>query len=172
MMELALTPAELATATFALLTVFASSSAAFVQDMRKALLGLWVAGLAAGAMYLTVGQELLAVVQWIAASVTTLTLLFSAALYGDPGKDRAVSPVRIAGPALLGLGFVILIWFGGISFRTEESVVPSSGSSLATLGHTLLERHLVAIEIVALLFLAATIGAGVLTRKIRGEESK
>ncbi len=165
-----LSSAEIATAVFALLTVAAASVAAFVRDMRRALLGLWASGLAAGAMYLTVGQELLAVVQWISASIATLTLLFSAALYGDP-SDRAgakgAQAVRAVGPGLMSIGFVALVWFGGVSFRTEESVVPSAGGSLATLGQTVLERHLVAVEIVALLFLAATIGAGVLTRKIR-----
>jgi NADH:ubiquinone oxidoreductase subunit 6 (subunit J) len=159
--------AEIATAIFALMTVGSACVAAFVQDMRKALLGLWAAGLSAGAMYLTVGQELLAIIQWVSASVATLTLLFSVALYGDPGAKRSMNRVRAIGPAFMSMGFVILTWFGAVAFRNDAPVVLNTGSSLATLGQTLLERHLVAVEIVALLFLAATIGAGVLTRKIR-----
>ena len=52
---------------FALITLGAVGMATFVSDLRRAVLSLWVAGLGIGAIYLTLGAELLAVVRGLEA---------------------------------------------------------------------------------------------------------
>ena len=51
------------------LAVTAAAFAAFVRDLRRAVLALWIASLAVGGVYLSLNAELLAVVQWIASTL-------------------------------------------------------------------------------------------------------
>src|SRR4051812_40757209 len=92
---------------FASLTFISAAFASFAPDLRRSNLALWVAGLSAGALYLTLGAELLAVVQWIVSTLVAISLLFFSSMYGAPQaaskKLDAKAVLKIALPILLGL---------------------------------------------------------------------
>src|SRR3954463_9439017 len=99
---------------FASLTFISAAFASFAPDLRRSNLALWVAGLSAGALYLTLGAELLAIVQWIVSTLVTISLLFFSSMYGAPqskaGKWDARRVLRTGLPVLLGLLFAAIIW--------------------------------------------------------------
>ncbi|HUP56101.1 MAG TPA: NADH-quinone oxidoreductase subunit J [Bdellovibrionota bacterium] len=157
---------------FAALTLLAAVVASFAQDLRRSNLALWVAGLSAGALYLTLGAELLAIVQWIVSTLVTISLLFFSSMYGSsqesrkPGEPRSFLrrclPVLL--PMLLGLTFAAIIWHGGGHLPDESLAVPQDGSGLQALGKALTEKHLLSLEVLALTLFLVLIGGGVVAR--------
>src|ERR1700761_6658818 len=68
---------------FAGITLSAVLLATFVNQMRRAILALWVAGLGIGALYLTIGAEFLAIIQWIVSTLVTISFVFFAVMFGE-----------------------------------------------------------------------------------------
>ena len=144
--------------------------ATFIGDVRRAVLALWIAGLAIGGLYLTLGAEFLAIIQWIVATLVAICFIFFSAMFGDYGASGTVVPwrARIRGlPAvLLGLAFAGVIWFGAKGLATGEVVPigPVAGTDLLAVGKDLVGSHLITLEVLALTLLLVVVGGGILAR--------
>ncbi len=153
---------------FGILIVGAALLAALSRDLKQALLALWGAGLAAGGLYLYLGAEFLAVIQWILSTVITISLLFSAILFGEFREEGLRDGPKFSWKVLLmglplGLGFAIGVLLGveGSGLTTPAEV---GGGTLRALGRVLQDEHLLALEIVPIILFLFLIGAGVVAR--------
>src|SRR4051812_19130337 len=113
---------------FAGITLSAVLMATFVRYMRRAILALWVAGLGVGAIYLTVGAEFLAIIQWIVSTLVTISFVFFSVMFGEynapktPIKGEGILVVLLS--LLLGAAFATVIWLGSHGLP-ESALVPS-----------------------------------------------
>lgn len=153
---------------FAGLTVVSATVASFAPDLRRSNLALWLAGLSAGALYLTLGAELLAIVQWIVSTLVAISLLFFSSMYGAsrelPEGTGARRWAKIVLPLLLGLLFAVIIWHGAGFLDVELISPPVQGNDLKTLGTELATKHLFSLEVLALTLFLVLVGGGVIAR--------
>jgi NADH:ubiquinone oxidoreductase subunit 6 (subunit J) len=158
--------------SFGAVTLGAAAWAALAPDIRRAVLALWVAGLAAGGLYLTLGSELLAIVQWIVSTVTAISFLFFSVVFG---QFRAVErPGRWARTGLAALaGFAVAALLGWAAVRMGHDPAPEEvtrlvpGSDLVSLGKVFTGEHFLSLEILGVLMFMVLVGAGVLARPDR-----
>jgi NADH:ubiquinone oxidoreductase subunit 6 (subunit J) len=153
---------------FSLITLLAVLIAAFVSDVRRATLSLWLAGLSVGCIYLTLGVEVLAIMQWIVSTLATISFVFFAVMFGEYGADLEKRSNRSLLFIVLGLlaggAFSAMSWFGGQEIPVRLLNVPTEGNDILALGKTLTENHLLSLEVLALTLLLALIGGGVIAR--------
>jgi NADH:ubiquinone oxidoreductase subunit 6 (subunit J) len=64
-------------------TVAFAAAAALTSDLRRSTTSLWLAGLMAGAFYLSLGAEYLAVIQWILSTVVSIAFVFFSVMFGE-----------------------------------------------------------------------------------------
>ncbi len=150
------------------ITLSGALLATFAGDLRVAALALWLTGLGAGGIDLSMGAEFLAVVQWVVSTLITLVLLTYSLAYGEyglkderPGAKRGISAIL---PVILGMSFTSIVWVGTRHLPSAGYFEPAPGPDLAVLGRVLMERHLLSLEILAVLLFLALVGAGVLAR--------
>ncbi len=143
--------------------------AVFVGDIRRAVFALWGAGMGAGGIYLSLGFELLAVVQWIVSTLVAISFVFYSVMFGEYGVAdprplgrRAVSAIL---PLIIGLAVTGVIWLGlrGLS-DLPGAVAPAQGQNLGGLGSTLIEENFLSLDILALTLFLVIVGAGVIAR--------
>ena len=159
---------------FAGITLGAVLSATFVGDIRRAVLSLWVAGLGIGAIYLTLGAEVLAIVQWIVSTLVAISFVFFSAMFGEygPGEgfkfDRRLIKTGLG--VLVGAAFAWVIWFGAGQLPEEQLVQPVEGTDIAALGKALTGQHLLSLEVLALTLFLVLVGGGVIARPDGGDQ--
>lgn len=152
------------------IAVTAGAFAAFVGDLRRAVLSLWIASLAVGGVYLSLNAELLAVVQWIASTLVAISFMFYAVMFGEYGasedgpvpRSRRMLPIIL--PLLLGVGFCGTLWVGASNFAKAK---PGSGmfqQSVSTIGTALAQDHMLSLEILALTLFIVIVGSGAIAR--------
>ena len=159
---------------FAIITFIAVLMATFETHMRRAILALWVAGIGVGAMYLTVGAEFLAIIQWIASTLVAISFVFFAVMFGeyhtplprggDHGRLLAILAI------LLGAAFAIIIGLGSGQIPEGSLNLVTQESDLGTLGRKLTQDHLLSLEVLALTLFLVLVGGGVIARS-EGEDS-
>lgn len=153
---------------FPVITLAAVFMAAFVPDIRRATLALWVAGLSLGCIFLTLGAEVLAIMQWLISTLVAISTVFFAAMFGEYGGEK--SGIRNRSFLSIGLalaaGFLFsgLIWFGGSEVPTSLMVVPTEGNDIAALGRNLTDNHLLSLEVLGLTLFLVLVGGGVIAR--------
>ncbi|MGZ3698551.1 MAG: hypothetical protein ACXWP5_10475, partial [Bdellovibrionota bacterium] len=64
-------------------TLSACATATLVGNIRRAALALWVASLGVGGIYLTMGAELLAVIQWVVSTLVAISFVFFSVMFGE-----------------------------------------------------------------------------------------
>ena len=154
--------------------------ATFVGDIRKAIMSLWLTGLGVGGLYLLMGAELLAIVQWVVSTLVAMGFLFYAVMFGEYGLGDSRPPLKRAAaaffPTLLGAGFVAVLWYGASelkgftdiqpeAFRTSGMTAQNLGeTNLTLLGRVLADEHLLSLEILALTLFLVVLGSGVVAR--------
>lgn len=151
-----------------LITLSAAVMAAFVGDIRRATLALWVAGLGIGGIYLSVGAEVLAIIQWVVSTLIAISFIFFSVMFGEYGAGR----MRMDRKALIGTGlalaagaaFAVTAWMGFSRLSGEQLAIPGAGNDLAALGKSLTEDHLLSVEVLALTLFLVLIGGGVVAR--------
>lgn len=152
-----------------MLVLWVCSAMAFVSgfvaciatDLRRSALALWVCGLALGGVYLTLGAEFIAIVQWIISTLIAMSLIFYTVLLG--AKEPAHSWWSVGLSSALGLGFfATLLW--GLSDLVRKRPPGGDSKSLIELGDLLISKHLFIMEILGLLLFLVIIGVGVLAR--------
>jgi NADH:ubiquinone oxidoreductase subunit 6 (subunit J) len=153
---------------FSVITLLAVLTAAFVSDVRRATLALWLAGLSVGCIFLTLGVEVLAIMQWMISTLATISFVFFAVMFGEYGADHEKRSNRsilfIVLGLLAGAAFSAMIWFGGGEIPERLLTVPTEGNDIIALGKSLTENHLLSLEVLALTLLLALIGGGVISR--------
>jgi NADH:ubiquinone oxidoreductase subunit 6 (subunit J) len=150
--------------------VLSAFLAAVMSDVRSATLWLWVAGLGAGGVYLSVGAELLAVIQWIVATVVAIGFVFYSVMFGEFGSQAREKPVRqlIQSVLPIGVGLIFegMLWLGsGPGFLGMPMIqgVPQA-QDLSGTGRVLARDHLLSVEILGLILLLLVVGSGVIAR--------
>jgi NADH:ubiquinone oxidoreductase subunit 6 (subunit J) len=153
---------------FAGITLAAVLTAAFVGDLRRAVLALWVAGLGIGAIYLTLGAEVLAIIQWVVSTLVTISFVFFTAMFGEygPGEgfkiDRRLIKTGLG--LLAGGAFAWVIALGAGQLPEEQTVHPQDGTDVAAVGKALTGPNLLSLEVLALTLFLVLIGGGVIAR--------
>ncbi len=156
----------------AALTISCAVLATFLSDLRRAALALWLSALSVGGLYLALGAEVLAIVQWILSTLATISFLFHSVMFGEYGTTavpaRGRGWVSAIGPLLAGgaFGWIILLGFAQFSqkislgFWAEE--IPIQG--LSEMGSVLASKHLLSVEILGLTLFLVIVGVGVIAR--------
>jgi len=171
-----------------LLALSSAVTACLMEDMRRAVLSLWVCGLSVGGLYLALGAELLAVVQWILSTLIAIAFIFYAMMFGEYGRLRpepepAGEPwsariLRAVLPALAAAGFTAMIVFGASEISgnglTEFGPNPAmngaeimANENLDVVGRMLAGNHFISMELLGLTLFLVIIGSGVVARPER-----
>jgi NADH:ubiquinone oxidoreductase subunit 6 (subunit J) len=161
-------------AVFSAIALISSGVAAWAKSMRQAVLALWIVGLCCGAVYLSVGDEAVAVVQWIVSTLVAVAFLLYSAMLGEMEVTKKKSDVRKKNnekdavlqllPLALGAGFAGIVYLGSGGMPKEFFDVPTQASDLLSVGRALLDRHFLSLEVLGLLFLLTLVGGGVVAR--------
>jgi NADH:ubiquinone oxidoreductase subunit 6 (subunit J) len=159
---------------FAGITLSAGIMATFEKKMRRAILALWVAGIGVGAMYLTVGAEFLAIIQWIVSTLVTISFVFFSVMFGEfnapPARsEKKGSQLILALSILLGATFTAIIWLGARELPEISMVLSKEGGDLASVGKMLTQDNLLSLEVLALILFLVLLGGGVVARSDGGE---
>lgn len=158
---------------FTAMTLIAAWFSAFSPGIHRATLALWLTGLGMGGIYITIGAEVLAIVQWIVSTLVAVSFVFFSVMFGEYQntvpllKNKRVLSYVLA-PAL-GVAFASVIWLGSRSFLEDLSAIPTDGSDLKALGKSLVEDHLLSLEVLALTLFLTLVGGGVIARPERSE---
>lgn len=169
---------------FVAIALGGGAAAALVENMRTATLSLWIASLAVGGVYLTLGAEALAIVQWIVSTLAAISFIFFAAMFGE--YDRATSEERVSssgGPwmarlqsisraqivafglsAVIGIAFVLVVWQGSADLPEGTLAIPDKNNDLIALGRVLIDHHLLSLEVLATTLFLVLVGGGIIAR--------
>jgi len=159
---------------FAVVLVAASVFATFSKNIRSSILALWICGLGTGAFYLTVGTELLAIVQWIVATIVAISFIFFAVTFGEYSKADNPTGGRSTLFTILGVSIGILLpallWLG--LGPTPDSALgsPADASDLGAIGTKLVSENFLSLEILGVSLLVAIVGGGVIARPLKNTE--
>ncbi len=158
---------------FAGIALAAVLMATFVGHMRVAILSLWVAGLSVGAVYLTLGAEFLAIVQWIVSTLVTISFLFFAVMFGEyhPPESKRSNKTLFVQAISLVLGCIFAILLGLVSYQLPSAPQTdfADGSDLKMVGRLLTQSNLLSLEVLALTLFLVLVGGGVVARSEGGE---
>jgi NADH:ubiquinone oxidoreductase subunit 6 (subunit J) len=160
---------------FAGITLSAVLMATFENHMRRAVLALWVAGIGVGAMYLTVGAEFLAVIQWIVSTLTAISFIFFSVMFGEYHSPTPKAGVQgrlfVILALILGATFAAVIGIGSEELRESTLTLVLQESDLGTIGKKLTAEHLLSLEVLALTLFLVLVGGGVIARNEGGNAS-
>lgn len=159
--------------SFAAITLAAALVATFTQNMRSAILALWVAGLGVGAVYLTIEAEFLAIVQWMVSTLLTITFVFFAVMFGEynPIKKRRsrYEILLVIFSVIIGTGFSFVIALGTQGLLTDPTLLKGGPTDLKALGKLLVEQNFLSLEVLALTLFLVLVGGGVVARFERSD---
>ena len=160
---------------FAGITLSAVLMATFVSHTRHAILALWVAGLGIGALYLTVGAEFLAIVQWIVSTLVTISFVFFAVMFGEFNHPRSQSSPKkgrflVFLSILLGAAFAGVIGLGSRELPVSKLAQENFSGDLSNVGRALTQENLLSLEVLALILFLVLVGGGVIARSEGGPQ--
>ena len=160
------------------ITLSAAVVATFSRDGRRAALSLWITGLGAGGLYLSLGAELLAIVQWIVSTLVAISFIFYAVMFGEYGEP-AVLPKesffkrgsKLLMQLALGITFGVTIWFATKDSQSQGMpMLPAEPKGMLELGRSLVGDHLLSLEVLALTLFLVLVGAGSTARPEAADE--
>lgn len=179
---------------FGSVAVLGAGVAVVSKDFSKVVLSLWITGIATGCVFQSLGAEVLAVLQWVAATLVALALLVFSLLFGEAknaqtsGKftrEAIVAAIRAgkwvpaSAAVLAGLGFALVLVLASpeVSLHAGGQVAAEAGNDLAAVGAHVADHHMLSFEVLAFALLAAVVGGGAVARpdasvgSAAGEES-
>ncbi len=157
--------------------VASAGAATFIGNIRRAIISLWICGLMVGGLFLSLGAEVLAIVQWIVATLGALAFMFYAVMFGEkehedkrPVKQRVLVSIL---PILIGVGFTLLVWSGTQSqiSNSAEMIISEPPQNASVLGISISENHFLSLEVLAIMLFLAIVGTGVMARSDEGDQS-
>jgi NADH:ubiquinone oxidoreductase subunit 6 (subunit J) len=165
---------------FAAIAVLSALVAALYRDARRVVLALWVCGMCFGAIFLSFGAEVLAIVQWIVTTMVGISLLFFSSMFGELGS-KELSEIRsrrdnfdLLQASMVGFAFIAILGVALLRFRPDAEWLshlaasgasgPQSGQDLQALGQLLTEKHFISLEVLGITLLLVLVGGGVLAR--------
>lgn len=167
---------------FSAIALGGALTATVVQGMRRATLALWITGLAMGCLFLTMGAETLAILQWIISTLVAIALFFFAVMFGEYESEKCehvpfyktlnrkmVASGIIA--TVVGLAFAAIIYLGASDFPVSQTPAPAQGNDLASLGKVMVENHILTLEVLALTLFLVLVGGGVVARPESAENN-
>jgi NADH:ubiquinone oxidoreductase subunit 6 (subunit J) len=140
--------------------------AALSKDTRHVVLGLWVCGMSMGGIFLSFGAEVLAMAQWIVATLGGVSLLMASSMCGELGKKVASrrATFDLLQAIIVGVGMTAVFGVALFRFQPEMNTLPQSGQDLQALGQLLTEKHSISLNLLAVTLLLVLVGGGVLSR--------
>lgn len=144
---------------FAALTLGSGLIALLTSDFRRVALALWLCGFGNGGLYLAMGAEFLAIVQWIVSTLVGIAFIFYSVLFGVNESNRPWKEALF--PMISGVGFMAILFFALEKIRFEFT--PKNGD-LADFGALMVKGYLFPLELVSLTLFLVIVGAGVITR--------
>ncbi|MGK5089846.1 NADH-quinone oxidoreductase subunit J [Bdellovibrionota bacterium FG-2] len=173
---------------FSLVAVFCAIFAAFSSDIKRAILALWVCGLGMGAVFLGLGMEFLAVIQWIVSTLVAVAFVFFLVMFGEfeqrmegvPREPKRVQN-KIERALPLGLGAVFCVIFvmaleqiKGSAEKIDEILKGGvvSGVDLSVFGKVFMREHFLSLQVLALMLLLVIVGGGVIARPEAPRDNK
>ena len=156
------------TLIFIAIILASALTATFVRHIRRAILALWVTSLGVGGLYLTMGAEFLAIIQWMISTLTTLSFIFFSVMFGEynsaTAKENRKDILRIGLAIALGVGFTAIIALGSRPLIEGLLLMPREDIDLSLLGKQLTEDHFLSLEVLALTLFLVLVGGGVIAR--------
>lgn len=176
------TMSSMALPVFSIMTVASAALAILFSDTRKVIIASWIASMSVGALFLACGAEYLAFVQWITGTLVAISFIVYATLFGEYGpvdsrsaRERVFDaiPAILVGAAFFGMVMLALREPSpGAAASVAATAAMTGANDLMAAGKNLAERHVLSLELVAFMLLAALIGAGVISRGERPEEGE
>jgi NADH:ubiquinone oxidoreductase subunit 6 (subunit J) len=165
---------------FSIIALAAALTATFVVGMRRAILSLWITGLAMGCLFLTMGAETLAILQWIISTLIAIALFFFAVMFGEYESEQGTQQtlkqllnrkfiVSMIIAIVVGGAFAAVIHLGAADFPAGPVAQPERANDLAALGKVLVENHMLSLEVLALTLFLVLVGGGVVARPESGD---
>jgi NADH-quinone oxidoreductase subunit J len=151
----------------ALFTVLGALGVAISRNILYSAIGLLVALLGAGSLYVLLSADFLAVTQLLVYIGGVLVLILFAVMLTNRITDVKVSNASVGpwGGAML-FGAVVVV-LGSVAVLTPWSVVaePSTAYTTARIGDGFLTRWLLPFEVASMVLLATLVGAVLIARK-------
>ena len=126
-----------------------------------------------GAVYLTLGAEFLAIVQWVVSTLVTISFLFFSVMFGEyhPQVSKKNSKTLFVQMVSLVLGCIFTISIAKISLQlpTGPQTEFADGSDLKLVGRLLTQENLLSLEVLALTLFLVLVGGGVVARSEGGD---
>jgi NADH:ubiquinone oxidoreductase subunit 6 (subunit J) len=156
---------------FSAIALGAALTATVVTSMQRAILSLWIAGLAMGCLFLTLGAETIAILQWIISTLVAISLFFFAVMFGEYERETK-SPtlfnrkfiVSMILATALGAAFAFIIYLGANELSGGPAITTNQVNDLASLGKVIVENHIVSLEVLGLTLFLVLVGGGVVAR--------
>ena len=149
---------------FSILIFIFSVSSFFCKDPKQAILSLWVCGLAIGGVYLSLGFEFLAVLQWLLSTAMAISFFFYSLTFGEfgAGEKEKIFPS-------LFLGTVVSVFFftcikKGLG-EVEVGLIPVEKDSLDVLSRALVGEYFLSVPIFSLTLFLTMLGCGMIARE-------
>jgi NADH:ubiquinone oxidoreductase subunit 6 (subunit J) len=129
-----------------------------------------------GALFLCFGAEVLAMVQWIVATLCGVSLLFFSSMYGELGRPKLTEPgiseeilkrrnsFDLAQAIMVGVALTAVLGAALSRFSPGFGVTLQSGQDIQALGQLLTERHSISLDLLGITLLMVLVGGGVLSR--------
>lgn len=135
--------------------------AAISDQLRVSALALWVCGLGVGGVYISLGAEFLAVLQWIVSSLVGIGFVLYSLLFGKEEEKR--DWLKTVPAFLIGLVFIFAISLVSSDLTGKPNSNPDS-VTIVELGKNLVSGEFVSLIILSLTLLMTVIGSGVVSR--------
>jgi NADH:ubiquinone oxidoreductase subunit 6 (subunit J) len=156
---------------FSVIALGAALTATVVTSMQRAILSLWIAGLAMGCLFLTLGAETIAILQWIISTLVAIALFFFAVMFGEYERETKNQSlfnrkfiVSMILATVLGAAFAFIIYLGASEFPSGQILTTNQVNDLSSLGKVIVENHIVSLEVLGLTLFLVLVGGGVVAR--------
>ncbi len=150
-----------------LVTLSSAVVAVFTDDFRRAVLAFWLAGLAMGGVYLSIGAELVAIVQCVVSTLAAVSMTVYAIMFGEycrvDFRTRTQKGVAFVYSMGIGVAFVVLVGLCGKKLELNVSVsnlILREAPGLVSCGELILKEYFLAFEILVVTMFVALIGSG------------
>lgn len=163
---------------FIVVAFFSGLFTAFEKNISRAILALWLTGLSVGCLYLSLGAEVLAIIQWVLSTILALAFVYFSVMFGEFSNktknnfdeqvySRRKFFLKFGLSLLVALGFLWLTWLASKKIPMNHLIIPKQGHDLKALGQVIIADHLQSLEVLILTMFLVLIGSGAIVRKSR-----